>query len=141
MNKLAVVALGGNALLRGNQKGTIEEQEQNTTDTLENLVYLIKEGFNLVISHGNGPQVGNILMRNDAGETLYQIPQMPLDICVADSQGGIGYMIERMLRNILTKHGIKKDVVTLITQVLVNPDDPAFTNPVKRVGKICSKEE
>lgn len=141
MNKLAVVALGGNALLRNDQIGTIEEQEQNTTDTLENLIFLLREGFNLVISHGNGPQVGNILMRNDAGETLYKIPQMPLDICVADSQGGIGYMIERMLRNVLTKHGIDKEVVTLVTQVMVNKDDDAFQNPTKRVGKIYSKEE
>src|SRR6056297_1071142 len=141
MNKLAVVALGGNALLRGNQKGTIEEQEQNTTDTLENLVYLIKEGYNLVISHGNGPQVGNILMRNDAGEEMYQIPQMPLDVCVADSQGGIGYMIERMLHNVLKKHNIQKEIVTLVTQVLVKNDDPAFDHPAKRVGKIYSQEE
>jgi carbamate kinase len=141
MRKLAVVALGGNALLRENQLGTIDEQEQNTTDTLENLVYLILEGYDLVISHGNGPQVGNILMRNDAGESIYGIPQMPLDICVADSQGGIGYMIERMLRNILKKHNIHKEVVTLITQVLVNKDDPAFQNPSKRVGKIYSREQ
>jgi carbamate kinase len=141
MKKLAVIALGGNALLRGDQQGTIEEQEQNTTDTLENLVYLIKEGYDLVLTHGNGPQVGNILMRNDAGEQIYNIPQMPLDICVADSQGGIGYMIERMLRNILKKHGIDKEVVTLVTAVVVEKDDPAFRNPTKRIGKIYSKEE
>ncbi len=141
MSKLAVVALGGNALLRGNQVGTIEEQEQNTTDTLENLIYLIKEGYNLVISHGNGPQVGNILMRNDAGEEMYGIPQMPLDICVADSQGGIGYMIERMLRNVLRKHGIDKEVCCLVTPVLVDKDDTAFANPTKRVGKIYTKEQ
>ena len=141
MNKLAVVALGGNALLRNDQIGTIEEQEQNTTDTLENLVFLLKEGYDLVISHGNGPQVGNILMRNDAGEALYQIPQMPLDICVADSQGGIGYMIERMLRNVLRKHNIEKEVVTLVTQVIVNQEDEAFLNPTKRVGKIYTREE
>lgn len=141
MNKLAVVALGGNALLRGNQVGTIEEQEKNTTDTLENLVYLIKEGYDLVISHGNGPQVGNILMRNDAGEELYGIPQMPLDICVADSQGGIGYMIERMLRNVLHRHGIDKEVCCLVTPVIVDKDDPAFQNPTKRVGKIYNKEQ
>lgn len=141
MNKLAVVALGGNALLRGNQVGTIEEQEQNTTDTLENLVYLIKEGYNLVISHGNGPQVGNILMRNDAGEQMYGIPQMPLDICVADSQGGIGYMIERMLRNVLKKHGINKEVCCLVTPVIVDHDDPAFKNPTKRVGRIYDKAQ
>ena len=141
MNKLAVVALGGNALLRDNQLGTIDEQEQNTTDTLENLLFLIREGYDLVITHGNGPQVGNILMRNDAGEETYGIPQMPLDICVADSQGGIGYMIERMLRNILHKNGIEKEVVTLITMSLVEEEDPAFQAPTKRVGKTYSKEE
>jgi len=139
--KLAVVALGGNALLRDNQLGTIDEQEQNTTDTLENLVFLLKEGYDLVITHGNGPQVGNILMRNDAGEGVYGIPQMPLDICVADSQGGIGYMIERMLRNVLHKHGIKRQVVTLMTMSLVKEKDEAFNRPSKRIGKIYDKEE
>jgi len=140
-NKLAVVAMGGNALLRDNQIGTIDEQEQNTTDTLENLVFLIREGYNLVITHGNGPQVGNILMRNDAGESVYGIPQMPLDICVADSQGGIGYMIERMLRNVLHKHGIHREVVTLMTMALVREDDQAFNHPSKRIGRIYDKEE
>ena len=137
--KLAVVALGGNALLRDNQLGTIEEQEKNTTETLENLIFLISQGYNLVITHGNGPQVGNILMRNDAGEQMYNIAQMPIDICVADSQGGIGYMIERMLRNVLNKHGIRKDVVCIVSQVLVDKDDPAFKDPQKRVGKIYNK--
>jgi carbamate kinase len=141
MSKLAVVALGGNALLRDHQQGTIDEQEQNTTDTLENLVFLIREGYNLVITHGNGPQVGNILMRNDAGESVYGIPQMPLDICVADSQGGIGYMIERMLRNVLHKHGINREVITLVTMILVHEDDPAFGNPAKRVGRMVDKAE
>ncbi|MEN8230434.1 MAG: carbamate kinase [Bacteroidota bacterium] len=141
MKKLAVVALGGNALLRDNQQGTIDEQEQNTTDTLENLVFLIREGYDLVLTHGNGPQVGNILMRNDAGEGVYGIPQMPLDICVADSQGGIGYMIERMLRNVLYKHGIQREVVTLVTMALVKENDPAFERPSKRVGKIYTKED
>ena len=140
-NKLAVVALGGNALLRGDQIGTIDEQEQNTTETLENLVFLIKEGYDIVITHGNGPQVGNILMRNDAGEQLYNIAQMPLDICVADTQGGIGFMIERMFRNVLQKHGISKNVICLVTLVLVDSNDQAFNDPQKRVGKIYSKEE
>ncbi|MCE5347817.1 MAG: carbamate kinase [Bacteroidales bacterium] len=139
--KLAVVALGGNALLRGNQVGTIDEQEQNTTETLENLIFFIDEGYDLVITHGNGPQVGNILMRNDAGEQLYGIAQMPIDICVADSQGGIGYMVERMFRNVLNRHGIKKNVICLVTQVLVDINDPAFSDPQKRIGKIYSKEE
>ena len=139
--KLAVVALGGNALLRDNQAGTIEEQEKNTTETLENLVFLIHEGYDLVIAHGNGPQIGNILMRNDAGEQIYNIAQMPIDICVADCQGGIGYMIERMLRNVLNKHKIKKNVVCIVTQVLVNKDDPAFGDPQKRVGKVYTKSQ
>jgi carbamate kinase len=139
--RLAVVALGGNALLRGDQLGTIDEQEKNTTDTLENLIFLIRDGYDLVLTHGNGPQVGNILMRNDAGEQMYGIAQMPIDICVADSQGGIGYMIERMFRNVLNKHGIKKNVVCIVTQVLVDKDDPAFGDPQKRVGKIYSKEQ
>ncbi len=139
--KLAVVALGGNALLRGDQIGTIDEQEQNTTETLENLIFLINEGYDLVITHGNGPQVGNILMRNDAGEQLYNIAQMPLDICVADSQGGIGYMIERMFRNVLNRHGINKNVICIVTEVLVDINDPAFKDPQKRVGKIYTKEQ
>ena len=141
MKKLAVVALGGNALLRGNQRGTAEEQEKNTFDTLENIVYMIKEGYDIILGHGNGPQVGNILMRNDAGENMYDIPQMPLDICVADSQGGIGYMIERMLRNVMKKHGIEKDIVVVVTSVEVDKNDPAFKDPQKRVGKIYTKEE
>ena len=140
MNKIAVVALGGNALLRGNQKGTVDEQEQNTMDTLENLLFLVKQGYNLIISHGNGPQVGNILMQKDAGEQLYGIPQMPLDVCVADSQGSIGYMIERSLRNLLHKHGIKREVCCMVTPVIVNKDDAAFSNPTKRVGKLYNKE-
>lgn len=139
--KLAVVALGGNALLRGDQVGTIDEQETNTTETLENLIFLIRQGYDLVITHGNGPQVGNILMRNDAGEQMYGIAQMPIDICVADSQGGIGYMIERMFRNVLNKHGINKNVICVVTQVLVDKDDPAFKDPQKRVGKIYSKDQ
>lgn len=139
--KLAVVALGGNALLRGDQAGTIDEQEQNTSETLENLVFLIREGYDLVITHGNGPQVGNILMRNDAGEQIYNIAQMPVDICVADSQGGIGYMIERMFRNVLNKHGIDKNVVCIVTSVVTDINDPAYSDPQKRIGKMYTKEQ
>jgi len=141
MSKLAVVALGGNALLRDNEAGTIDEQEANTTETLENLIFLVKEGYNLVFTHGNGPQVGNILLRNDAGEQLYGIPQMPLDICVADSQGGIGYMIERCLINVLRKHGLNRNVLTLMTLTEVDPEDQAFQNPTKRIGKLMDSQE
>jgi len=141
MKKLAVVALGGNALLRGDQKGTIEEQNANSLDTIKNLIFLIKDGYDIVISHGNGPQVGNILMQHDAGQETYGIPQMPLDVCVADSQGGIAYMIERTLRNVLKGEGIDKNVVSVVTQVVVDKNDEAFENYTKRVGKIYTKAE
>ncbi|WP_321345671.1 carbamate kinase [uncultured Draconibacterium sp.] len=141
MKKRAVVALGGNAILRGNEDGTIVQQEKNVTDTLENLVPLLREGYELVLTHGNGPQVGNILMRNDAGEQLYGIAPMPLNICVADSQGGIGFMIERMMRNVLNKYDIDKNVISMVTLVEISADDPAFQNPSKRIGKVYSKAE
>lgn len=141
MKKIAVVALGGNALLRENETGTIEQQELNTTETLENLIFLLNQGFELVITHGNGPQVGNILMRNEAGLQQYNIAPMPLDVCVADSQGGIGYMIERMMRNVLKEHGIQKNIITMVTMATVDPNDPAFSRPTKGIGKIYSQEE
>lgn len=137
--KLAVVALGGNAILRSHQDGTIEEQEENTSKTLANLLFLIKDGYDLIITHGNGPQVGHLLLKNDAGSNMYQLPQMPLDICVAESQGDIGYMIERMLRNILTKNNLKKDILTIVTQVLVDKNDPALNNPTKGIGQSYTK--
>ncbi len=139
--RLAVVAFGGNALLRGDQIGTIKEQEKNTFETCQNLIPLLKNNYNLIITHGNGPQVGNILLRNEAGYKEYKIPRMPLDICVADSQGGIGYMIERQMLNVLRKHEIGKNVVTLITEVLVDKNDSAFENPTKPVGAFYLKEE
>ena len=104
-------------------------------------MFLIKANYNIVLTHGNGPQVGNILMRNDAGEQLYNIEPMPLDICVADSQGGIGYLIERVLRNLLKEQGIQKDIITVVTQVVVDKNDIAFKNSSKRVGKIYTQEE
>lgn len=139
--KLAVVALGGNAILRGNQKGTMAEQNQNIRETLENLVYLIRDGYNLIITHGNGPQVGNILLSDDAGVKMYGLAPMSLDMCVAYSQGQIGYMIERNLRNILKEHNLSRHVISMISQVVVDQHDPALQNPTKRVGKIYSKEE
>ena len=141
MRKLAVIALGGNALIREDQAGTIEEQEQNVTETLENLLFLLEADFHLVISHGNGPQVGNLLMKNDAGEHVYGLPQMPVDVCAADTQGEIGYMIERMMVNLLRRYQINKDVVTLISQVEVDKDDPAFQDPQKRIGKTYHREQ
>jgi carbamate kinase len=141
MKKLAVAALGGNALIRGSQSGSIKEQEENAFAICKYLTELIKRDYNLVITHGNGPQVGNILLRNEAGYTNYKVPKMPLDICVADSQGGIGYMIERQMLNALANAGLKKNVITIVSQILVSKDDPAFENPTKPVGAFYLKEE
>jgi carbamate kinase len=141
MKKLAVVALGGNSLIRDGQKGTIDEQEQNVYETCQNLLELIKSDYNLVITHGNGPQVGNILLQNQAGAKLFGLPEMPLDICGAYSQGFIGYMIEQQLRNVLEQNGMERDVITIITEVLVDKEDEAFSNPTKPIGPYYSKEE
>jgi len=141
MKKLAVVAFGGNALIRAGQKGTIDEQEENVYNTCLNLVELIKNDYNIVITHGNGPQVGNILLQNQAGSKMYGVPEMPLDICGAYSQGLIGYMIEQQLRNILEERGMERDVITIVTEVLVDKNDPAFQKPIKPVGPYYSKEE
>ena len=141
MKKIAVVAFGGNALLRANEVGTIEQQEKNTLDTCNKLISLLRNDFNLVITHGNGPQVGNILLRNEAGYAQYKIPKMPLDICVADSQGGIGYMIDRQMRNAISKTNLRRNVVAIITETLVDINDPAFQNPTKPIGPYYLKEE
>ena len=139
MRKLAVVAFGGNALLKAGQKGTVDEQELNAYEASKNLIKLMNRGYNLVLTHGNGPQVGNILMANSAGNKLYGLPDMPLDISVAYSQGFIGYMLEQQLRNVLMENDLDPDVISIITQVLVNKDDPAFVNPTKPISNNTSK--
>jgi carbamate kinase len=141
MKRIVVVALGGNALLRGSEMGTIHQQEKNTYQTCKNLIKIINKDYGLVITHGNGPQIGNILLRNEAGYESYKIPKMPIDICVADSQGGIGYMIERQMKNILREYKIRKNVITIVTEVLVDLNDSAFEEPTKPVGKFYLKEE
>ena len=141
MEKLAVVALGGNALLKAGQKGTISEQEENARIASEKLVGLIRRDYNFVITHGNGPQVGNILLANSAANTLHGLPDMPLDVSVAYSQGFIGYIVEQQLRNTLRDNDLHRDIISIITQVVVNKEDPAFKNPIKPVGPYYSKEE
>jgi len=141
MKKLGVVAFGGNALLRSGQAGTIDDQEANAYDTAERLLALLDRKYNLVITHGNGPQVGNILLANQAGNKLHGLPEMPLDICVAYSQGFIGYVIEQQLRNVLRANDKERDIITIITEVLVDKDDPAFQNPTKPIGPYYTREE
>lgn len=138
-NPRVVVALGGNAILQPGQKGTAAEQKANVQATAKSIVGLIKEGYEVVITHGNGPQVGNILLQNE--EAANVVPPMPMDICGAESQGLIGYMIQQALGNELARAGIKKDVVTVVTQVVVSASDPAFANPTKPVGPFYSEEE
>jgi len=141
MKRLAVVAFGGNALLKAGEEGTIAQQEENARYTSERLLLLLKNNYNLAITHGNGPQVGNIMLANNAGQKLYGLPEMPLDICVAYSQGFIGYIIEQQLRNVLRAHEMDRDIISIITQVLVTKDDPAFNNPTKPIGPYYTKEE
>lgn len=141
MKKLAVVAFGGNALLRGDQVGTFEEQISNVKNTCENLLELIKKDYDLVIGHGNGPQVGNVLLQHEAGSRVYGLPAQPMHFCVAETQGSIAYLIEQQLRNLLEAHGIKRNVISIITQVVVDSNDTAFQNPTKPVGPFYSKEE
>ncbi len=135
MNKLIIIALGGNALLQSGQKGTVEEQRKNIKNTLLSILPIIKKGDNLIITHGNGPQVGNILLKNDAGEQNYGVPQIPLDVAVSDTQGEIGYMIQSELFNILINENINREIISLNTMVEVDKNDVAFKNPTKRVGK------
>ncbi|MDD2963521.1 MAG: carbamate kinase [Bacteroidales bacterium] len=141
MKKLAVIAFGGNALLRGDQKGTIDEQEANVYETCTHLLELIRNGYDVVVGHGNGPQVGNVLLQHEAGEKMYGIPAQPIDFCVAETQGSIGYMIEQQLRNVLLKEGLERDILTIITEVVVDKNDPAFQKPTKPVGPFYTKEE
>lgn len=141
MAKLAVIAFGGNALLRSGQKGTYQEQIQNVTETCQSLVSLVKQGHNLVIGHGNGPQVGNVMLQHEAGKQVFNTQVMPMDFCVSETQGSIGYMIEQGFRNVFAQAGINRNVVTLVTQVVVDKNDPMFQNPTKPVGPYYSKEE
>ena len=134
MTKLAMIAFGGNALLRAGQKGTFPEQVENVQRTCENLVPLLEQGYNIVIGHGNGPQVGNGLLRHQAGESMHGLPAQPMDFCGAETQGSIAYLIETGMDRVLSAHGLNRRVVSLVTRVEVKADDPGFRNPTKPVG-------
>jgi len=139
MRKKAVIALGGNALIKDGQEGNIHEQFANTRMIVKSIVKIITDGWDVVITHGNGPQVGAILLQNDLAKDV--TPPMPLGICVAESEGLIGYMIQQCLSNALHKENVDRPVVTLITQVLVDEDDPSFKNSSKPIGPFYSKKE
>ncbi len=134
-----LVALGGNAILKHREKGTAEEQFENVRRTCEHLVKLIGDGYRIAITHGNGPQVGDILLKNERSKDI--LPPMPLDICGAQSQGMIGYMLQQSMRNEMKKAGIDLPVVSLATQMIVDERDDAFKNPTKPIGPFYSKSE
>jgi carbamate kinase len=138
MTRSVVVSLGGNAILPSNRAGTIGEQFLVTQKTLRGVVGLVHD-HRVVLTHGNGPIVGNILIRNEAARD--QVPPMPLDVCGADSQGGIGYMIQQTLRNLLHEQGLDREVATIVTQIVVDPDDPAFRSPTKPIGPFYDEQQ
>lgn len=137
--KLIVIALGGNALLRRGQNGSFDDQYQNVKETVARVADLIERGHKIVLTHGNGPQVGATLLRHEAAKNI--VPPFPLDACGAETQGFIGYMIQQALRNELKSRGMDKFVVTMITRVIVDKHDSAFQHPTKPIGPFYSKEE
>ena len=139
MEKTAIIALGGNALSSKSQAGTITEQFSNTRKSLTEIIKFLRKDYNICITHGNGPQVGDELLRMDL--TQDQVYPLPLGVCVAGTQGTIGYMIQQTFQNILYQEKIDKEVVTLVTQVVVDPKHPSLKNPTKFVGKRFSKQE
>jgi carbamate kinase len=136
---LAVIAIGGNAILQTDEDGSFSEQLENIRLTCSHVVDMIEKGYRVVLTHGNGPQVGNILLRNELAE--FRVPAMPMDVCVAESQGQIGYMIQQTLANILGARGMRCSVSSLITQVVVDEDDDAFEQPTKPIGPYYPEED
>ena len=138
-SKKVVVALGGNAILQAGEKGSSEEQFNNIEKTCRQILEMVKRGFKVVITHGNGPQVGNILIQNKEARDI--VPAMPLDVCGAESQGQIGYMIQQSLDNLFKEMNPPYSAATIVTQVIVDREDPAFVHPTKPIGPFYSEEE
>lgn len=139
MKDTIVIALGGNAIIREGQKGTIEQQYENIEESCGYIADLVEDGYNIIITHGNGPQIGNILLQNEAAKDI--VPTAPLDVCVAETQGQLGFMIKKSLINTLRERNINKSVLCILTQIVVDEKDPAFDNPTKPIGPFYSKEE
>lgn len=139
MTRTLVIALGGNAITRRGEPGTIPQQFAHTAETLERLLPIFRTDDRLVLTHGNGPQIGNILIRVEEGER--RVPRLPLDTCVSDSQGGMGYMIQRLAVELFRRERIDRSVGTLITQVLVDQNDPEFHHPTKPIGSFYTAKQ
>jgi carbamate kinase len=136
---IVLVAMGGHAFIKKDETGTIQEHERNADAICASLMTLVRRGYNLVITHGNGPQVGNLLLQNEL--TKDAVPSMPLDVLVANTEGFLGYVLQQALLNHLRQLQIKRYVVTMITQVLVERDDPAFDAPSKPIGPFLTRPE
>jgi carbamate kinase len=137
MSQNALIAIGGNSLIKAGERGTIEEQSANATTTARNIVRLVEKGWQLVLTHGNGPQVGAALLRSE--RSANEVYTLPLDVCVASTQSEIGYLLQRSLHVELGRAGLHIPVATVLTQVRVLRDDPAFQNPTKPIGPFFSK--
>jgi carbamate kinase len=131
-NKVAVIAIGGNSLIKDERHKSVEDQYEAAKETSRHVANMIKDGWNVVIGHGNGPQVGFILRRSELA--AHELHEIPLDVCGADSQGAIGYALQQNLYNFFRKMGINKQAATVVTQVEVDRNDPAFKNPTKPIG-------
>jgi carbamate kinase len=136
--KLAVVALGGNALILDKNRKTIPDQFDAVKETVKHITDMIEDGWQVIVTHGNGPQVGFIMRRSEL--SLHELHPVPMDYCGADTQGAIGYMLQKALRNEFKKRDINRKAVTVVTQVEVSADDPAFQNPSKPVGSFLDEE-
>jgi carbamate kinase len=141
MSKLAVIAVGGNSLIKDDKRVTVEDQEQALRETAQHIADMIEAGWDLAIGHGNGPQVGFILRRSEIAAKAEGMHEVPLDVCGADSQGAIGYEFQQALQNEYNRRGIKKGATTLITQMLVDQADPAFQKPSKPIGSFMDEAE
>lgn len=139
MSKKIVLAIGGNAIIKEGQKGTLEEQLQNINESSGPVLDLIEQGNTVVITHGNGPQVGNTLIKNQMAESV--VPAYPLDVLDAETQGNLGYLIQQTFRNKMVERNINRPIATIVTQSVVSQDDPAFANPTKPIGPFYTHEE
>ncbi len=137
--KIAVVALGGNAITRKDKEDTIPNQFINTEISLQGILQLFKDDYNVALTHGNGPQVGNAVLRVELSRG--KAPELPVFICVADLQGGMGYMIAQVLRNLFMRNNIQREVATIVTQVIVDKNDPDFADPTKFIGQFYERSD
>ncbi len=139
--KVAVIAVGGNSLIKDPRRVSVEDQEQALRETARHISDMVEAGWDVAIGHGNGPQVGYILRRSEIAAKVEGMHEVPLDVCGADSQGAIGYELQQSLQNELFRRGIQKNVCTIITQTLVDAGDPAFKNPTKPIGSFMDEAE